>query len=74
MEIVEAFWNNLDWDELSPAEQKLWSVLGWDAESWAGSADEPASDDRNWSELSDTERFAAGKLGYDEEIWDGNGN
>jgi hypothetical protein len=71
-EIVEAFWNNLDCDELSPAEQKLWSVLGWDAESWSGSSDEPASDDKNWSKLSDTERFAAGQRGYDEEIWDGN--
>jgi hypothetical protein len=72
VEIVEAFWNGLEWDELSPAEQNLWGVLGWDAKSWSGESDDPVSDETNWSELSDAERFAAGKLGYDEEIWDSN--
>lgn len=72
MEIIEAFWNSLKWDKLSPAEQNLWRVLGWDEKSWSGASAEPSSEEKYWDELSDAERFAAGKLGYNKTIWDAN--
>ncbi len=28
------FWSDFDWDELLPMEQRLWAMLGWDADSW----------------------------------------
>ena len=69
-EDLEAFWDEFDWTDLTPAEQALWGVLGWDEASWQGEADEPASESKDWSELTDEERSAAGKLGYDETYWD----
>ena len=69
-EDLEAFWDEFDWTDLTPAEQALWGVLGWDEASWQGEADEPVSESKDWSELTDEERSAAEQLGYDETYWD----
>ena len=67
---LEAFWDGFDWTDLTPAEQALWGLLGWDEASWQGEADEPASESKAWSELTNEERSAAEQLGYDETYWD----
>lgn len=69
-EELEAFWDKFDWTDLTPTEQALWGVLGWDEASWQDEADEPASENKDWSELSDEERSTAEQLGYDEKYWD----
>jgi hypothetical protein len=69
-EDLEAFWDEFDWTDLTPAEQALWRLLGWDEASWQGEADEPASESKDWSELTNEERSAAEQLGYDETYWD----
>ncbi len=69
-ESLEAFWDAFDWSELTPAEQELWGVLGWDETSWQGEADEPISESKDWSELSEEEQRAAEQLGYDQAYWD----
>lgn len=67
---LEAFWDEFDWTDLTPAEQALWGLLGWDEASWQGETDEPASESKDWSELTNEERSAAEQLGYDETYWD----
>jgi hypothetical protein len=69
-EDLEAFWDAFDWSELTPTEQELWGVLGWDEASWQGEADEPASEEMDWSELSADQQRAAEQLGYDQAYWD----
>lgn len=66
-----AFWDALGWDEMSKAEQDQWGVLGWDADSWAGDARPPASEDKYWNQLNDKEKAACEKLGYTKPLWDG---
>ena len=68
-EDLEAFWDEFDWTDLTPAEQALWGLLGWDEASWQGEADEPASESKAWSELTNEQRSAAEQLGYDETYW-----
>jgi len=64
------FWDNFDWDDMTKAEQALWGVLGWDAESWAGDAKQPASEDKYWNQLNDKEKDACKGLGYNKRLWD----
>lgn len=71
-EELEAFWDEFDWDELTPAEQELWGVLGWNQVSWDEEAEKPASEEKDWDELSAEEQSAAQKLGYTQEYWDAN--
>lgn len=63
-------WEEAAWSDLTPAEQELWKVLGWDEASWEGEAKKPPSEDLYWNQLSDDERMAATKLGYTKETWD----
>lgn len=63
-------WEEASWSELTPAEQELWKVLGWDEASWEGEAKKPPSEDLYWNQLSEEERMAATKLGYTKETWD----
>jgi hypothetical protein len=51
---VNKFWDEIDWNDLSAEEQKLWSVL---------------SDGASWSKLSKEERAAATALGFDKKSW-----
>jgi hypothetical protein len=66
---IDDFWDEFDWEELSPGEQKLFAALGWDEESWDDDGDVPSSD-KDWEELSPKEQAALTALGYDEEYWD----
>ncbi len=65
-----AFWDEMDWTDMTKAEQALWGVLGWTEESWSEEAKPPASEDKYWNQLSDEEREACEKLGYTKELWD----
>ncbi len=65
-----SLWDDAGWADLTPAEQALWMVLGWDEDSWEGEAKQPPSEDLYWIQLSDKERMAAEKLGYTKETWD----
>ena len=69
-EALESFWDAFDWTDLTPAEQALWGVLGWDEASWQGEAAEPTSESKDWSELTYEERSAAEQLGYNQPYWD----
>jgi hypothetical protein len=51
---VNKFWDNIDWDDMSADEQKLWSVL---------------SDGSSWDKLSKEERAAATALGFNRKAW-----
>ena len=64
------FWEECAWTDMTPAEQDLWNVLGWDEASWEGEAKQPASEDKYWNQLSEEEQMAATKLGYTKETWD----
>ncbi len=66
---IDDFWDEFDWDDLSEAEQNLFSALGWTEKTWDGDGDVPSSD-KDWEELSPKERSALTALGYDEEYWD----
>jgi hypothetical protein len=68
---VEDFWEDLDWDELSPTEQKLFSDLGYTKQSWESDDDvEVPSDDKDWEELSSKELNALTALGYTKAYWE----
>ncbi len=58
------------WAGMSEEERSNWSVLGWTAESWAGTAPRPASERTDFAGLSEAERAAATQLGYTAETWD----
>ena len=64
------FWEECSWTDLTPAEQELWKVLGWDEASWEGEAKQPASEDKYWNALSAEEKAAATALGYTQKTWD----
>ena len=70
---VHAFWNQFSWNQLSPAEQQLWGILGWEEANWDGdetqSVPVPASDSKSWDELTEDERSAAEDLGHSEADW-----
>jgi len=51
---VNKFWDEIDWNDLSAEEQKLWSVL---------------SDGASWNKLSKEERAAATALGFNKKSW-----
>ncbi len=51
---VSKFWDEIDWNDLSAEEKKLWSVL---------------SDGASWNKLSTEERAAATALGFNKKSW-----
>jgi hypothetical protein len=51
---VNKFWDDIDWDDLSSEEQKLWEVL---------------SDGASWDKLSKEKKAAATALGFDKKSW-----
>jgi len=64
-------WENFSWEDLTPAEQRVWARLGWNARLWDSDDDAaPASADKDWSELSNAEHTAAWQLGYTQWSWD----
>jgi hypothetical protein len=62
----------LDWAQMTSADQQLWSALGWTQARWDSDkpSQAPASESKSWSELSDTERRAASQLGFNWRNWD----
>ena len=66
---IDSFWDKFDWDELSPSEQALFVILGWNQETWDDGDDVPSSD-KDWEELTTKQQAALITLGYDEEYWD----
>ncbi len=68
---TEKFWENFDWGDLSADEQRLWSILGWNAQTWQGDGSQaPVSDRTDWDKLSQEEQAAASALGFDKSRWD----
>jgi hypothetical protein len=68
---VDAFWENLNWSDMSADEQKLWAVLGWSEKSWQGGKSlAPPSDEADWIQLNPNEQAALSALGYDQKTWD----
>ncbi len=61
---------NETWAGMSEARRAQWSVLGWTAESWAGTAPKPVSEGKSFVALSEAEREAVTQLGYTAETWD----
>ena len=68
---MHEFWKSFNWDDLYLSEQRLWAILGWDADKWTGvpAAVMPASNWRAWVQLTPVEQGAASALGYDENSW-----
>ena len=66
---VDDFWVNTPWEEMTPEEQALWNVLGWNADNWDGESGLPQSELTLWADLSPEEQAAAAELGYDERAW-----
>ena len=64
------FWEECAWTDMTPAEQDLWKVLGWDEATWEGEAKQPDSEDKYWKALSAEEQTAATALGYTQATWD----
>ncbi len=68
---VEKFWSELSWEELTPDERSLWTVLGWSEKNWSSDdPNDPASNSKDWKNLSKEEQAAASALGYNEQEWD----
>ncbi len=65
-----AFWEEVGWTDMTPAEQALWMKLGWNEASWEEEAKQPASEDKYWNQLSSEEKAAATALGYTKATWD----
>lgn len=64
-------WWELDWDEMTNAEQQAWGALGWRSDNW-GTDDpkaEPASSSKDWDELNAAEMQAARSLGFEPKTW-----
>jgi hypothetical protein len=62
-------WNNLDWSDMTSAQQALWARLGWNQARWDSNRP-PASDAEGWSQLTADERAAATELGFGSGSWE----
>jgi len=78
-------WNNVDfeewecqkdhysdytWDEIKlDGIDQFFIVLGWNEETWAGTQDQPLSEEMDWDELTTEQHIAARKLCYLKEEW-----
>jgi hypothetical protein len=64
-------WNDIEWRDMTPAEQQAWMALGWTGNTW-GSDDPalaPAAISKEWLDLSASEKQAAEALGFRRENW-----
>jgi hypothetical protein len=62
-------WNDLDWSDMTTAQQALWARLGWNRAGWDGNRP-PASNTEDWSQLTADERAAATELGFGSGNWE----
>lgn len=64
-------WEDLDWEDMNPAEQRAWAALGWNQQMWDGEGSkEPGSSFKDWDELSYDEAKAAYALGFNYGEWE----
>ena len=63
-------WDAFSWEELRPAEQRLWAQIGWNSSIWNSPNGYPPADDLDWNKLTRFQRSAMAKLGYNAETWD----
>ncbi len=65
-------WEDYGWQDLTPAEQRVWAKLGWNSKLWDSDDDAamPASATKDWTELNNAERAAAWQLGFTQWSWD----
>ncbi len=68
-EKVNAFWDNQDWEEMTKAEQALWSSVGYTEAVWNGDAKNPPEEDMYWKQLAPEKRDALKKMGYTKSFW-----
>lgn len=69
-ENVNAFWDNKKWEELTKAEQELWSFVGYTETVWIGDEKNPPEADMYWNQLNADKRAALERMGYTESFWD----
>lgn len=67
---VDEFWDEFYWADLSAGEQKLWSAVGWDEETWDDEEGEVDADNEDWDDLSPAHQKALNALGYSVSSWD----
>ena len=60
---VNAYWDNIDWDQLTKAEQELWGLLNYNEPNWMGDAKPPKEDDYYFNQLSKVQKEAIKKIG-----------
>jgi hypothetical protein len=61
-------WEKLLWADLSSKEKELWSLLGWQQDTWDRN-EAPPSTDKVWRDLNYQEQSAAIDLGFTVDIW-----
>ena len=81
---MEPVSDDKDWDELTPAERKAASLLGYTRKTWDcedntedrddSSSSSESSDGESWKNLSKEAQSAAKTLGYTQAIWDNDGS
>lgn len=64
-----SMWERLAWEELSTKEKELWTLLGWQADTWNRN-EAPPSTSKFWKDLNFQEQKAAVSLGFTEDVWD----
>jgi len=67
---VNAYWDGMDWDQLTKAEMALWGLLNYNEANWMGDAKPPKEDDYYFNQLSKVQKEAIKKMGYTKKIWD----
>lgn len=63
-------WDNVAWTKMKPEHRELWEKLGHTAETWAGTAPDPATENMDFKDLSSDQQNAAKMLGYTAVKWD----
>jgi len=66
---VNAIWDNMDWGDLTKAEQGLWTLVGYNEDVWNGDAKNPPEEDLYWQQIDPAKRAALEKLGYTKSFW-----
>jgi len=64
-------WDQLDWGQMSNAEQQAWETLGWTRALWqSNNSNAVMTSSQDWSQLSLDEKSAAEALGYNAKSWE----
>ena len=68
-EMVNAFWDDQDWGDMTKGEQALWSLVGYTEAVWIGDEKNPPEEDMYWKQLAPEKQEALEKMGYTESFW-----